>query len=156
MYIRLCLALVALAALVGTSAPSLATPEKVPLYPLGVRTGRARVDAVLQAVQKRMAAKRTSRLEQERHEYLFAGLLRCARCGSPMIGQRRPSDSGVVVAYRCEAATSQRRCTARAHRESAIEAALEKALNSGKIKSLAAGRMGLGTSQVGDLVAGLV
>lgn len=53
MYIRLCLALVALAALVGTSAPSLATPEKVPLYPLGVRTGRARVDAVLQAVQKR-------------------------------------------------------------------------------------------------------
>jgi 3-isopropylmalate dehydrogenase len=35
----------------------------------------------------------------------------------------------------------------------AIENAVTKALNSGKIKSLAAGRMGMGTTQVGDLVA---
>ncbi|HMP77553.1 MAG TPA: 3-isopropylmalate dehydrogenase [Kiritimatiellia bacterium] len=38
----------------------------------------------------------------------------------------------------------------------AVEQAVSKALNSGKIKSLAAGKMGLGTTEVGDLVAGLV
>jgi 3-isopropylmalate dehydrogenase len=38
----------------------------------------------------------------------------------------------------------------------AIEKAVTTALNSGKIKSLAAGRMGLGTAEVGDLVAGIV
>ena len=38
----------------------------------------------------------------------------------------------------------------------AIDAAVTKALNCGKIKSLAAGRMGLGTREVGDLVASLV
>jgi 3-isopropylmalate dehydrogenase len=37
-----------------------------------------------------------------------------------------------------------------------VEAAIVKALESGKIKSLSAGRMGLSTSEVGDLVAGLV
>lgn len=38
----------------------------------------------------------------------------------------------------------------------AIDQAVTKALNSGSIKSLAAGRMGLGTREVGDLVASLV
>jgi 3-isopropylmalate dehydrogenase len=38
----------------------------------------------------------------------------------------------------------------------AIDQAVTKALNSGRIKSLAAGRMGLGTREVGDLVASLV
>ena len=38
----------------------------------------------------------------------------------------------------------------------AVEKAVSDALNSGKIKSLAAGRMGLGTVEVGDLVASLV
>lgn len=38
----------------------------------------------------------------------------------------------------------------------AIDRAVTTALNSGKIKSLAAGRMGLGTTEVGDLVAGLI
>ncbi|HZP27110.1 MAG TPA: 3-isopropylmalate dehydrogenase [Dehalococcoidia bacterium] len=37
-----------------------------------------------------------------------------------------------------------------------VESALYQALASGKIKSLSAGRMGLSTSEVGDLVAGLV
>ena len=37
-----------------------------------------------------------------------------------------------------------------------VERAMVKALTSGKIKSLSAGRMGLSTSQVGDLVASLV
>jgi len=37
-----------------------------------------------------------------------------------------------------------------------IEQAIIKALTSGKIRSLSAGRMGLSTSEVGDLVAGLV
>jgi 3-isopropylmalate dehydrogenase len=35
-----------------------------------------------------------------------------------------------------------------------IEGAVERALGSGKIESLAAGRMGMSTSQVGDLIAG--
>jgi 3-isopropylmalate dehydrogenase len=38
----------------------------------------------------------------------------------------------------------------------AVDKAVTTALNSGKIKSLAAGRMGLGTAEVGDLIAGLV
>jgi len=38
----------------------------------------------------------------------------------------------------------------------AIENAVIKALSSGKIKSLAAGKMGLSTTEVGDLVASLV
>jgi len=38
----------------------------------------------------------------------------------------------------------------------AVEGAVVKALESGKIKSLAAGRMGLNTEEVGDLVAGLI
>jgi 3-isopropylmalate dehydrogenase len=38
----------------------------------------------------------------------------------------------------------------------AMDQAITKALHGGTIKSLAAGRMGLGTTQVGDLVAGLV
>jgi 3-isopropylmalate dehydrogenase len=37
-----------------------------------------------------------------------------------------------------------------------VEGAVVKALESGKIKSLSAGQMGLSTSEVGDLVAGLV
>jgi 3-isopropylmalate dehydrogenase len=37
-----------------------------------------------------------------------------------------------------------------------IEQAIIKALESGKIKSLNAGKMGMGTAEVGDLVAGLV
>jgi 3-isopropylmalate dehydrogenase len=37
-----------------------------------------------------------------------------------------------------------------------VEGAIVKALESGKIESLSAGRMGLSTSEVGDLVAGLV
>ncbi|MGD0173990.1 MAG: 3-isopropylmalate dehydrogenase [Anaerolineales bacterium] len=38
----------------------------------------------------------------------------------------------------------------------AVEQAVIKALSGGKIKSLAAGKMGLSTTEVGDLVAGLV
>jgi 3-isopropylmalate dehydrogenase len=38
----------------------------------------------------------------------------------------------------------------------AIEAAVYKALESGKVKSLAAGQMGMSTTEVGDLVASLV
>ena len=38
----------------------------------------------------------------------------------------------------------------------AIERAVHDTLASGKIKSLAAGKMGMGTTQVGDLVASMV
>jgi len=37
-----------------------------------------------------------------------------------------------------------------------VEQAIIKALTSGKIKSLSAGRMGLSTSEMGDLVASYV
>jgi 3-isopropylmalate dehydrogenase len=37
-----------------------------------------------------------------------------------------------------------------------VEGAVIKALTGGKIKSLSAGRMGMSTSEMGDLVAGLV
>ena len=37
-----------------------------------------------------------------------------------------------------------------------VEGAVVKALTSGRIKSLSAGKMGLSTSEVGDLVASLV
>jgi 3-isopropylmalate dehydrogenase len=37
-----------------------------------------------------------------------------------------------------------------------IDNAVIKALESGKIKSMSAGKMGLGTSEVGDLIASLV
>jgi 3-isopropylmalate dehydrogenase len=38
----------------------------------------------------------------------------------------------------------------------AVEQAVIKALSGGKIKSLAAGKMGLSTTETGDLIAGLV
>ena len=38
----------------------------------------------------------------------------------------------------------------------AIDKAVTGALNSGKIKSLAAGKMGMGTTQIGDFVAGML
>ena len=38
----------------------------------------------------------------------------------------------------------------------AIDKAVTSSLNSGKIKSLAAGKMGMGTTQVGDLIAATV
>ena len=38
----------------------------------------------------------------------------------------------------------------------AIDKAVTGVLNSGKIKSLAAGKMGMGTTQVGDLVAATI
>ncbi len=49
-------------------------------------------------------------------------------------------------------------CYGRGEAEAAarVEGAVIKALQSGKIKSLSAGQMGLSTSEVGDLVAGLV
>jgi 3-isopropylmalate dehydrogenase len=38
----------------------------------------------------------------------------------------------------------------------AVDKAVTGSLNGGKIKSLAAGRMGMGTTQVGDLIAAAV
>lgn len=38
----------------------------------------------------------------------------------------------------------------------AIDSAVTKALESGRIKSLAAGKMGMGTSEIGDLIASLI
>jgi 3-isopropylmalate dehydrogenase len=38
----------------------------------------------------------------------------------------------------------------------AVENAVHSALSSGKIKSLAAGKMGLSTTEMGDLIASLI
>lgn len=81
-------------------------------------------------VQRRMSAKRTSRVHQERHAYLLAGLLRCGLCGSPMIGDRRPVERGVQQTYRCESAVNQGRCRAKSRRAEGIEEGLRKELGS--------------------------
>jgi 3-isopropylmalate dehydrogenase len=38
----------------------------------------------------------------------------------------------------------------------AIDTAVNTALSSGKIKSMSAGKMGMGTTQIGDLIASLI
>lgn len=85
--------------------------------------------ATFHAAQRRMSERRTSRLQQERHEYPLAGLLRCGRCGSPMIGERRSSRMGVVTAYRCEDATSRGTCDERSRRAEVVEAAIREELS---------------------------
>jgi len=92
---------------------------------------KALVDrGTFQVVQRRMSAKRTSRLQQQRHTYLLAGLLRCGYCGSPMIGDRRASEDGVQQTYRCESAATQGRCRAKSRRAEVIEQALREELAS--------------------------
>ena len=66
-------------------------------------------------------------------------------------------------AYRMDlspAGSVQDSCSERALGEPAIAAAVDKAIHdvlaSGKIKSLSAGRMGMGTREVGDFVAKMV
>jgi site-specific DNA recombinase len=83
-----------------------------------------------QVVQRRMLAKRTSRVQQERHTYLLAGLLRCGLCGSPMIGDRRATEDGVQQTYRCESAVNQGRCRAKSRRAEIIEETLREELGS--------------------------
>ncbi len=84
--------------------------------------------ATFNATQRRMGERRTSKTEQERHEYPLAGLLRCGRCGSPMIGERRQTQSGVSVSYRCENATARGTCRARGVRTEVLEAAIRDEL----------------------------
>lgn len=84
--------------------------------------------ATFNATQRRMSERRTSKTEQERHEYPLAGLLRCGRCGSPMIGERRQTQSGVAISYRCENATARGTCRARGVRSEVLEAAIREEL----------------------------
>lgn len=84
--------------------------------------------ATFSATQRRMGERRTSKSDQERHEYPLAGLLRCGRCGSPMIGDRRQTQSGVSVSYRCENATARGTCRARGVRTEPLEAAIREEL----------------------------
>lgn len=84
--------------------------------------------ATFNATQRRMGERRTSRTEQERHDYPLHGLLRCGRCGSPMIGERRQTQSGLAVSYRCENATARGTCRARGVRSEVLEAAIRDEL----------------------------
>ncbi len=84
--------------------------------------------ATFNATQRRMGERRTSRSEQERHEYPLHGLLRCGKCGSPMIGERRQTQSGIAVSYRCENATARGTCRARGVRSEGLEAAIRDEL----------------------------
>jgi hypothetical protein len=117
----------------GSVRTVLRNPAYTGLYRrLGVAVPAAHAALVdrgtFQVVQRRMSAKRTSRLHQERHAYLLSGLLRCGACGSPMIGDRRVSESGVVVTYRCESAVNQGRCHARSRRSDVLERAIREEL----------------------------
>ncbi|MGE3961569.1 MAG: recombinase family protein [Dehalococcoidia bacterium] len=85
--------------------------------------------ATFNATQRRMGERRTSRSEQERHEYPLHGLLRCGRCGSTMIGERRQTRSGIAVSYRCENATARGTCRARGVRSEVLEAAIREELS---------------------------
>jgi len=84
--------------------------------------------ATFNATQRRMGEKRTSKSDQERHEYPLAGLLRCGRCGSPMIGERRQTQAGIAISYRCETATARGTCRARGIRTEVLEAAIREEL----------------------------
>jgi len=84
--------------------------------------------ATFNATQRKMGERRTSKSDQERHEYPLAGLLRCGRCGSPMIGDRRTTQGGLAVSYRCENATARGTCRARGVRAEAVEAAIRAEL----------------------------
>lgn len=84
--------------------------------------------ATFNATQRRMGERRTSSTEQERHDYPLAGLLRCGRCGSPMIGERRHTQAGISVSYRCENATARGTCRARGVRTAILEAAIRDEL----------------------------
>jgi 3-isopropylmalate dehydrogenase len=75
------------------------------------------------------------------------------------IGGSAPKYTGLNVICPLAAIEAARMMLAHLGEEEAarrVEAAVMKALASGKIKSLSAGQMGLSTSEVGDLVASLV
>lgn len=62
--------------------------------------------------------------------YLFAGLVRCAACGGPMVGSRRPAADGrrpATVIYRCEGYLNGGRCGAGTTREEALVTAVRRA-----------------------------
>ncbi|MEX2375309.1 MAG: recombinase family protein [Dehalococcoidia bacterium] len=86
--------------------------------------------ATFGATQRRMAQRRTSRPAQQRHAYIFAGLLRCGRCGAPMAGDRRHAKGSHIVHYRCASATSRGTCRAPGVREAHIESAILEELAS--------------------------
>src|SRR5690606_4379827 len=50
-------------------------------------------------------------------------------CGSPMIGERRQTQSGLAVSYRCENATARGTCRARGVRSEVLEAAIRDELS---------------------------
>lgn len=80
-----------------------------------------------QAVQERMAARRTSFAPQHRGEYLLAGLARCGYCGNHLIGVRRSrrmagaDEPQVYTYYQCESRTNQSRCDYHTRRADELE-----------------------------------
>jgi site-specific DNA recombinase len=62
------------------------------------------VDETLwQAYQDSRALRRSAPARRERSQYVLSGLVRCARCGSPMVAGQY-GRGGVVPQYRCKAA----------------------------------------------------
>jgi DNA invertase Pin-like site-specific DNA recombinase len=80
-----------------------------------------------QAVQSRLAARRTSFAPQQRGEYLLAGLARCGYCGNRLIGVRRSRRAAAGAApqvytyYQCESRTNQSRCAYHTRRADELE-----------------------------------
>ena len=81
-----------------------------------------------EALQERLAARRTSHGEQRRHRYLLAGLVRCGHCGNRMIGVTRRHDGRERVSYQCESRQNQSRCEYHTRRAEELEAALREQL----------------------------
>jgi site-specific DNA recombinase len=84
--------------------------------------------ATFHVAQRKMGERRTSRSRQQRHEYLFSGLLRCGQCRGAMVGERRAGQDGAIVSYRCLNASGRGTCRARGHREDRIVIAVREEL----------------------------
>ncbi|MQC16687.1 MAG: hypothetical protein DWG82_00465 [Chloroflexi bacterium] len=94
--------------------------------------------ATFGVAQRRMVQRRTSRVDQRRHEYAFSGILRCGRCGTAMAGARRSAKAGPLVVYRCANAASRGTCRARAVREQRLwTAVIEELLTASTSRTVA-------------------
>jgi DNA invertase Pin-like site-specific DNA recombinase len=83
------------------------------------------------AVQRRLAARRTSRGGPRRHDYPLSAVARCGYCGAPLVGGSRALAAGAARTYRCGAAVNQGRCRAHARRADALEDEVLAAVVSG-------------------------
>jgi site-specific DNA recombinase len=56
-----------------------------------------------------------------KYGYVYTGILRCARCGSPMVGSGSPRKNGFIKAYKCTGRTTYGQCDMRIVNEKRID-----------------------------------